>query len=136
MVEGITVRRWRGGTGPLRPLHGREAAGTAGQLDRPPIFWRGVLDAGGQAVHAFVAERGGVPVADVGFTQSGEHDADRFIDERDVVSTDRAATRARGTFLSGHSGTVSAVRLWAPPPITGCSNSPNVARPYLSRNRG
>ena len=61
LVEGITVRTWRGEIEPLRPLYDREAARTAGQLDRPPTFWRGVLDGGAQAVHAVVAERDGGP---------------------------------------------------------------------------
>ncbi len=112
IVEGITVRPWRDGIEPLKPLYDREAARTAGQLDRPPTFWRAVLDAGAQAVHAVVAERDGEPVAYLAFTQSGQYDADRYIDVRDFVSTDRAATRALWTFMAGHSGTVSAVRLW------------------------
>ncbi len=112
LSEGITVRAWRGGIEPLKPLYDQEAARTAGQLDRPPTFWRGVLDEGDRAVHAFVAERDGVPVAYLAFTQSGQYDADRSIDLRDFVSTERAATRALWTFIAGHSGTVSAVRLW------------------------
>ncbi len=112
LVEGVTVRAWRGGIEPLKPLYDREATRTAGQLDRPPTFWRGVLDDGDNAVHAFVAERDGVPVGYLAFTQSGQYDADRYIDVRDFVSTERAATRALWTFISGHSGTVSAVRVW------------------------
>jgi len=112
LIEGVTVRAWRGGIEPLKPLYDQEAARTAGQLDRPPTFWRGVLDEGNQAVHAFVAERDGVPVGYLAFTQSGQYDADRYIDVRDFVSTERAATRALWTFIAGHSGTISAVRLW------------------------
>lgn len=112
LIEGVTVRAWRDGIEPLKPLYDREAARTAGQLDRPPTFWSGVLDDGDNAVYTFVAEHDGVPVAYLAFTQSGQYDADRYIDVRDFVSTDRAATRALWTFMSGHSGTVSAVRLW------------------------
>ncbi len=112
LMEGVTVRAWREGIDPLRPLYAAEAARSAGKLDRPPTFWRGVLDEGDQAVHAVVAERDGVPLAYLAYTQSGQYDADRYIDVRDFVSTDRAATRALWTFIAGHSGTVSAVRLW------------------------
>lgn len=112
LIEGITVRTWREGIDPLKPLYAHEAARTAGQLDRPPTVWRGVLEEGDQAVHAVVAERDGVPVAYLAYTQSGQYDADRYIDLRDFVSTDRVATRALWSFIAGHSGTVSAVRIW------------------------
>ncbi len=112
LVDGITVRAWRDGIEPLKPLYDQEAARTAGQLDRPPTFWRGVLDEGQRAVHAFVAERDGSPVGYLAFTQSGQYDADRYIEVRDFVSTERAATRALWGFMAGHTGTVSAVRLW------------------------
>lgn len=110
--EGIRVRAWTGGDGALRPLYDREAARTNGQLQRPPTFWEGVLDAGGHRVHAWVAERDGVPLAYLAFTQAGKYDGDRYIDVTDFVSTDRAATRALWAFIAGHSGTVSAVRMW------------------------
>ena len=112
LVDGITVRAWRDGIEPLKPLYDQEAARTAGQLDRPPTFWRGVLDEGQRAVHAFVAERDGSRVGYLAFIQSGQYDADRYIEVRDFVSTERAATRALWGFMAGHAGTVSAVRLW------------------------
>jgi predicted acetyltransferase len=110
--EGVTVRRWDAGDEALRPLYDRAAARTSGQLDRPPTFWRATTESRSQRVHAYVAERGGEPVGYVTFTQSGQYDALRYVDVLDLVTTERAATRALWTLLAGHSGTVSHVRLW------------------------
>ncbi len=110
--DGIVVRRWAGGDFALRPLYDREASRTAGQLDRPPTFWSGVLESRNQAVHAYVAEQGDDPVGYITFTQAGKYDAERYIDVLDFVTTSRAATRALWRFVAGHSGTVSHVRLW------------------------
>ncbi|CAA9575693.1 MAG: hypothetical protein AVDCRST_MAG33-3028 [uncultured Thermomicrobiales bacterium] len=110
---GITVREHAGDTAALRAAYARQAAITAGQIERPEEYWSGVFGESKRATHRYVAEQGGEVVGYLVFTQRVEADGTRVIEVRDLVATSRSASRALLGFLAAHRGNVDTVRLWA-----------------------
>ncbi len=113
--DGTTVREHDGDDTLLRNLYRRYASRSAGLLERLEHHWEGRLRSGGtQALHVYVAERGGQPVGYVSYTQRRDP-AGRLADIRDFAPLDRGAAVALLAFFGGHQHNVRMIRFWGPP---------------------
>ncbi len=97
----------------LTDLHLARARATAGNLDRPPIFWERLLDAPDRAAHAYLLRRDGRAEGYVVLTQAGRDDPLRILDY--CLLTPEAGRRLLA-FLAGYRSMVATV-VWHGGPL-------------------